>query len=108
MKPVLLFSVVMLLLSVTGFIAGQKVFKPIEQQLPQRKNLQEIRSMNESDRMRYYESIYNDIKFSFISFDLANGLTFADIRAIRSNFSRVFYLLVGCLLLLRFLKKPKA
>jgi len=109
MKPVVLFSVAMLLLSLIGFVTEQKVFKPIiERPLPQRQNLQVIKSMSESDRIRYYESRYNDVRSSFIPFDLANGLTFADIRAIRSNFNRGFYLLVGCLFLVRYLKKPKA
>ena len=108
MKPLLLFSVVMLLIALIGSIAVQRVFKPMERQLAQKESLQRIKSMSATERMRYYESVYEDIKSSFIPFDLANGLTFEDIKAIRSNFHQVFYLLIACLFLARLLKKPRA
>lgn len=80
----------------------------MERQLAQKESLQRIKSMSATERMRYYESVYEDIKSSFIPFDLANGLTFEDIKAIRSNFHQVFYLLIACLFLARLLKKPRA
>jgi len=108
MKPVLFFCFAMMLLALFGFMASNKVFTAAEHLFPNKQSLQQIRLMNETDKMRYFESVYDEVKFSFISFDLANGLTFADIRAIRRGFNGVFYLIIAGLFMIRFLKKPKS
>ncbi|MGA7879070.1 MAG: hypothetical protein WCA08_25650 [Desulfoferrobacter sp.] len=107
MKQALIFCLGMVLLFVIGLVAGQKVFKhhrPGPQQVAEAYGTGSIAQTGGSS---IDERNYKRIRFSFMSFDLANGLTRSDFEHMPSHVRVGFIFLIGGLFLVRLLKKPK-
>ena len=107
MKAALIFCSAMTLLFVVGLVAGQKVFKHHRYKPEQVTQVHENVSTMPAGGSSLSERNYKRIRFSIMSFDLANGLTRSDFENMPSNLNVGFYLLIGGLFLAKLLKKPK-
>jgi hypothetical protein len=107
MKQALIFCLGMVLLFVIGLVAGQKVFKHNRPRPQQVAVVHGTGSIAPSGGSSIDEKNYKRIRFSFMSFDLVNGLTRSDFDNMPSHLTFGFYFLIGGFLLVRLLKKPK-
>lgn len=107
MKQVLIFTLGMLLLCVIGLVAGHGVFEHHGVNNGQAALANETGSVGPRGSSSVNDKNYKRIRFSFMSFDLVNGLTRSDFDQIPSHVNAGFYLLIGGLFLVNLLNKPK-
>ena len=98
----------LVLLFVTSFVVGQRVFSPEEREISQLRQTQQLDSADRSaESAQDKRTRMRNVRIAFSSFDLLGGLTSDEIKNIGTmdQSFHIFYLL-ACVLLIIGLRKP--